>query len=396
MKTSKEFKEKLHNGVISSSMLEAALYSVNKRAKNYRDKEREIKNSYGKYSKYAMTPHAKKEMFYRKKEELLGIVKPICIHQEFAGFARERIYSYDKGYEDMRFYAWMHALICWANSYYDYDYDGEVVFFDQIDPSAPTFRYYLYYCVGSHTFHSLIESPDDYSGLPIHKIDTITTFGDDYKDLMSVQFVDKLLEVIRSGQFTYEEDIPAVMPYFPAFDLEKHHPERPAWPSVWAELKSSITDYCEKRIIPQIPDEEIEEMLRGTAFNFHGIHLSDNRGRLKSKRNKKKNIPWIKVTGGSVSLPDPDFSDEIQDSMAIADTFCTGKKEYAAFLCKEDSPIYQEIYEYSQKCACVKFVKNRLSEIISGLKDDGADFPSIEAKVWGIFKEKYSDYVSNL
>ena len=42
-----------------------------------------------------------------------------------------------------------------------------------------------------------------------------------------------------------------------------------------------------------------------------------------------------------------------------------------------------------------KFVKDRLNEIISGLQDDGTDFPSVEAKVWGIFKGKYSDYVAN-
>ncbi len=68
MKTSKDFKDKLSKGIITASMLEAALYSVNKRAKNYRDKEREIKDSYGKYSKYARTPHAKKEDFYKKKK----------------------------------------------------------------------------------------------------------------------------------------------------------------------------------------------------------------------------------------------------------------------------------------------------------------------------------------
>ncbi len=288
----------------------------------------------------------------------------------------------------------MHGLICWTNSYYDYDYDQEVVFFDRIDPSVPVFRYYLYYCVGNHTFHFPIESPEDYSGLPIHGIDTIMTFGDDYKDLMSVQFVDKILEVIRSGKFTYEEDIPAVTPDFPAFDLEKHLPQEPNWSSVWLVLKSSIIEYCEKRIIQTISDEEIEEALRSIFFDFQGIHLTDNRKRLSNKRKKKnKTIPWIKVSDNLASPPVPDLSDVILNYMAIADTFCTGKKDYADFLCKEESPIYREIYEYSLRSACTKFVKNKFNELISGLHDGGTDFSSVEAMVWAIFKEKYPDYL---
>ena len=37
MKTPKEYTDNIKNGIITTSMLEAALYSVNKRAKNYRN-----------------------------------------------------------------------------------------------------------------------------------------------------------------------------------------------------------------------------------------------------------------------------------------------------------------------------------------------------------------------
>ena len=40
MRTPKEYADNIKKGIITTSMLEAALYSVNKRAKNYRDAER--------------------------------------------------------------------------------------------------------------------------------------------------------------------------------------------------------------------------------------------------------------------------------------------------------------------------------------------------------------------
>lgn len=41
MKTPKEYRDNLLNHIITKQMLVDCLYSVNKRAKNYRDKERE-------------------------------------------------------------------------------------------------------------------------------------------------------------------------------------------------------------------------------------------------------------------------------------------------------------------------------------------------------------------
>lgn len=45
MKPSKEYKENLKNNIITSDMLYDCIYSVNKRAKNYRD----LKNFYNRY-----------------------------------------------------------------------------------------------------------------------------------------------------------------------------------------------------------------------------------------------------------------------------------------------------------------------------------------------------------
>lgn len=43
MRTPKEYSENLKKGIISPSMLEAVLYSYNKRAKNWRDQEQKYR-----------------------------------------------------------------------------------------------------------------------------------------------------------------------------------------------------------------------------------------------------------------------------------------------------------------------------------------------------------------
>lgn len=62
MRTPKDFSENIKNGIITTEMLNECLYSVNKRAKNYRDAKREC------YGKYRDSNEYKEQNFYRKKE----------------------------------------------------------------------------------------------------------------------------------------------------------------------------------------------------------------------------------------------------------------------------------------------------------------------------------------
>lgn len=69
-------------------MLCSALYSVNKRAKNYRDKKREYKHyRYAKYD-YAGQSEEKEKELYKLKSDLLTVLRPVCIHKEFIGYER--------------------------------------------------------------------------------------------------------------------------------------------------------------------------------------------------------------------------------------------------------------------------------------------------------------------
>ena len=80
MRTPKEYTDNLKNGIITTAMLNDCLYSMNKRAKNYRDAKRQ---NY--IPKYCASVEEKEQAYYRKKEILLSLVKPSCIHKEMIG-----------------------------------------------------------------------------------------------------------------------------------------------------------------------------------------------------------------------------------------------------------------------------------------------------------------------
>ena len=105
MKTNKDYKENLKNGIITKEMLIKCLYSSNKRAKNYRDKEREYRDkaryNYYWYDKYNNIDkcESKKEEYYKQKEDMLSILKPTCIHKEFKYYEKRRIKEFEDDYK---------------------------------------------------------------------------------------------------------------------------------------------------------------------------------------------------------------------------------------------------------------------------------------------------------
>lgn len=85
MKTSKEYQDNLKNRIITEEMFTDCLYSVNKRAKNYRDKAHEYKSRY-RHSYIAVdSQYNKMNEFYALKERFLKYLEPVCIHKQFVG-----------------------------------------------------------------------------------------------------------------------------------------------------------------------------------------------------------------------------------------------------------------------------------------------------------------------
>lgn len=72
MKTPKEYTRNLKNGIITEDMIVDCLYSVNKRAKNYRDKARQYRYSYY----HGDSQREEMERYYGYKEQLLSYFTP--------------------------------------------------------------------------------------------------------------------------------------------------------------------------------------------------------------------------------------------------------------------------------------------------------------------------------
>ena len=161
MKTRKEWVANLKNGEITEEMLGACLYSVNKRAKNWRDREWEerqkSRNNYYYYDKYNNEEKCReqKERFYNMKDTLLAQVTPCEIHSELL---------------ENRF--------------------GEYRVF------------YKFYKVGGYTFHSPVDEAEvktKYNDLPQRQLEDFVTHGTPIEDLVSVPFINKVLNALNGG-----------------------------------------------------------------------------------------------------------------------------------------------------------------------------------------------------
>ena len=179
MDTPEIFYENLSKGIITYEMLDLALFSLNKRAKNYRDQKRKAKKSlYAQAQLFGFSnpdnPEEAERMekeFYAKKERLLQIVKPVCVHQELAGYKKDYIYDKDEiDYADIFIDSIFHNRvldrgICRKEG-------KDIRFF--VRKGEPYYRYYFFRCIGTHTYHSPINKETALSsGLPIHIINEI-------------------------------------------------------------------------------------------------------------------------------------------------------------------------------------------------------------------------------
>ncbi|HFU4452005.1 TPA: hypothetical protein ACGPAN_002113, partial [Streptococcus suis] len=103
MKTPKEYTKLLKDAKLTEEIIAQCTYSVNKRAKNYRDKIKELKESrYNRY-KYQNIEKAteKKEEYYGQKSDLLSVFSPKVIHKQLIGPETIRVYSYQKDYKKL-------------------------------------------------------------------------------------------------------------------------------------------------------------------------------------------------------------------------------------------------------------------------------------------------------
>ena len=199
MKPPKEYLKNLKNHTITEQMLSDCLFSVNNRALNSSDNEYKythyVPDPYGNVNKY----RKKKLEYYSMKKVLLSVLEPSQI-QKGEVLQRKRTYDYEEGYEEI-----LESGNYVNNScFYDPDRKEHVEFVVQMIPQTV---YYLVYQVGNCSFRLPIQQSDvirrpDLDVKDAGRIPPV--YGDITVDMLSVQFVEKVLKLVKSGNYTLQ------------------------------------------------------------------------------------------------------------------------------------------------------------------------------------------------
>ena len=204
MKTPKLYNDLINEKKITNEIIAECVYYVNKRAKNYRGKIKEYKNGRSHQHLESNIEKAEEEMgkYYQLKEEFLKVFTTNLIHKQFIGEKKKRVYSYEKNYEKLL--KEKNNDIFWKNSYYDYDKDMEIEFFDY-HLGTKKYLYFLYCEIGEYSFHSPVSEKiaESNTELEIQEIDeNFKTHDSKIEGLLSMQFVKKVLELLQSEDYT--------------------------------------------------------------------------------------------------------------------------------------------------------------------------------------------------
>lgn len=191
MRTPAKYNTLIKNGKITSQILGEVLYSINKRAKNWRDKKKEYKSlRYDRYDNYEKALE-QEQNYYRMKENILKKLEPIAIHKEIivSEYIR-KVYDYDIDYCDIN-----DSEVISESEYFDREI-GDYIQFKKVREKSEKELYYLFYEVSEYSFHQPINKSDiDKYNLEIIELDNLITYGKDINDLLSTQFCQKVYEL---------------------------------------------------------------------------------------------------------------------------------------------------------------------------------------------------------
>lgn len=365
MRTPAEYTKNLKSGIVTTEMMRDALFSVNKRAKNYRDAERKARAySYSRVD-YSASSRGKKEELYHKKEFLLSQLTPVCIHREFAGYKRTRVFSYQKDYDRLWAEQALMDRIVWANSYMDWESYLEVYFFDYVT-NSPEYRYYLYYVCGDQTFHSPIEESDvkKYAkqyGLSIETINELHTQGDEVTDLLSLQFVNKMIKAFEDKTVAYKKTIDDCPPVFdnsvPDFDTT-HCLTKDDLKDIIGEMASDIDSKIRSIKAGCHPDDSMRVEL---AKSMMIKQKRDKKGILSRPKIKIREFKYITIFQSNV------FVDHAYD---ILINISNGHDRYERLLelmLSPDSPVYKDLIIMFCEEKLYMSVRNKLLKDVHAL-----------------------------
>lgn len=207
MEIPKEFLSNIESRVITEEMLELTLHSINKRAKNCRDKKKEY------YLKGKKTGHEidfntsdkykeqEKEYYLQKVFLLKELLKPNCIHESMNEVEkRVRYFNYDQEFFDFQ----DRAIYC--SDYFDKKL-GEYVEFIDVVTVERIKQHYLFYETTNYSFHLPIEEELErvMDNNNINKIIEINleTKGQDVKELIPIEFIKEIVKLVESKEYRF-------------------------------------------------------------------------------------------------------------------------------------------------------------------------------------------------
>ena len=194
MKTPAAYTKMINKGTITNDVLGHVLYSINKRAKNYRDAKRKCYNDrYGNYEKALNN----EQEFYKMKDDLLKTFAPTEIHRDIkVKRYTEKIYDYEPEFAEIK-----DKDVIWQSGYYDRDL-GEFVEFKVITVQENIELYFKYYKVGQYDFHLPIDERKIDVTTPIKDLTVFETHGEDINNLLSIPFCKKVYNMILNNDLT--------------------------------------------------------------------------------------------------------------------------------------------------------------------------------------------------
>ena len=139
------------------------------------------------------------------KEEMLTVFEPSQIHEQYLGEEKKRVFSTEEDYDKLL--QEKSNDILRKGSYYDDGNFIEVEFFDY-KLGRKKYLYFLFYEIGEYSFHLPIseQKAKKYTKLQIKEIDQdFKTHGANIEGLLSTQFVNKVLSLLQSGDYTIVE-----------------------------------------------------------------------------------------------------------------------------------------------------------------------------------------------
>ncbi len=200
MRTPATYSRMLNKGFITKDVLGEVLYSINKRAKNYRDVKRKYMNfKNDRYNNFEKAEE-QEELFYSMKDNILKNMLPTEIHKDTKiKKYTTKVYDYEEEY-----YTIKDEDIIRENSYYDRELDCEVEF-KVVAIKEEIELYFKYYKIGKYDFHIPIEKKNIDPSLPLKELSNFETYGKDINELLSIPFCKKVYEMLQDNKLKIEQ-----------------------------------------------------------------------------------------------------------------------------------------------------------------------------------------------